>query len=325
MPRVPCRAERLDQPGGQERSIHRQLSSGVGTEPPRTTWVSRALGLAFVVVLVVGGIAALDSLTGPRELPRPAAPVGVERAPGPHGRMLVLLVDSLRWETATDPRLMPNLVALRAGATFGKVKPTRDAVTVPCIRAAFTGEDRTRVLGFVSNFLKRSVGVDSLFTDLAHDGRRAVALSDSAFAQFGGVGLETRSNGDDGPNEVRDQNEAVGRAIALYAARDPRLGAAYAVTVIHLTYTDHVAHEQGVGSREYEARFLAADREIARLSAAVAPEDTLVVMGDHGHDANGRHAFGLDVPTIALYRGSAFQRGYDLGTLSIRDHRYLMG
>jgi hypothetical protein len=293
--------------------------SGVGAEPPGTTWASRALGLAFLVVLVVGGIAALDSLTAPRELPRTAAPIDLVSAPRPHGRMLVLLLDSLRWETATDPRLMPALFALRASATFGKVKPTRDAVTVPCIRAAFTGEDRTRVLGFVSNFLRRSVGVDSLFTDLAQGGRRAVALSDSAFAQFGGVGLETRSNGDDGPNEVHDQNEAVERAIALY------LGGAYAVTVIHLTYTDHVAHEQGVGSKEYEARFLVADREVARLSAAVAPEDTLVVMGDHGHDANGRHAFGLDVPTVALYRGAAFRPGYDLGTLSIRDHRYLMG
>jgi hypothetical protein len=291
----------------------------VGADPLRTTWASRALGLAFLVVLVVGGVAALDSLTSPRELPVVEAPLDVAPSPRPHARMLVLLIDSLRWETATDPRLMPTLVALRASATSGKVKPTRDAVTVPCIRAAFTGEDRTRVLGFVTNFLKRSAGVDSLFTDLGRDGRRAVALSDSAFAQFGGVGIETRSNGDDGPNEVRDQNEAVERAIALYRS------GAYALTVIHLTYTDHVAHEKGVGSKEYEARFLAADREVARLSAAIAPDDTLVVMGDHGHDPNGRHAFGLDVPTLGLYRGAAFRAGFDLGTLSIRDHRYLMG
>ena len=48
-------------------------------------------------------------------------------------------------------------------------------------------------------------------------------------------------------------------------------------------------------------------------------------MGDHGHDATGRHAVGLDVPTYALYRGPRFVPGVDLGTVAIRDQRYLLG
>jgi hypothetical protein len=64
---------------------------------------------------------------------------------------------------------------------------------------------------------------------------------------------------------------------------------------------------------------------VERLARELPASDTLVVMGDHGHDAQGRHAVGLDVPTYALYRGPRFVAGTDLGTVPIRDHRYLLG
>src|SRR5262249_30874490 len=79
------------------------------------------------------------------------------------------------------------------------------------------------------------------------------------------------------------------------------------------------------GSAAYRERFRAADAMVAAMDRAVPSDETLVVMGDHGHDAKGRHSFGLDVPTFAVYRGARFQRAHDLGTTPIREHRYLLG
>jgi hypothetical protein len=47
-------------------------------------------------------------------------------------------------------------------------------------------------------------------------------------------------------------------------------------------------------------------------------------MGDHGHDETGKHGFGMEVPTFTVYIGEAFRRGYDLDTISLTSHRYLM-
>ncbi|MFI5307264.1 MAG: alkaline phosphatase family protein [Polyangiales bacterium] len=285
------------------------------------TVLHRIGGFALLCATVLASLGALDALGAPLQ---PVITAATRAPSGPRAsaggpRAFVLLLDSLRYQTAIDADLMPSIVALRAQATFARVTPTRDAVTVPCLRAAFTGRERNSVLGFVANFVQRRAALSSIFDQLAGAGGRSAVLSDAAFEQFAGPGIELEDNGGDGPNEVRDQNAALQRALERYRSHR------YDLVVLHVTYTDHVAHEGGIDSPAYRERFASADGLVTRLETAIAPEDTLVVMGDHGHDASGRHALGLDVPTFAAYRGAAYARGFDLGTIPIRDHRYLLG
>ena len=155
------------------------------------TWLRRVVAYALLLVGVLAGFAALDALTAPVT---PASRPASEGTSG-RGRVFVLLVDSLRYETATGGGFMPHTAALRSRATFARVIPSRDAVTVPSIRAAFTGKDRTKLLGFVANFLKRKAGIPSLFTELDTAGRRAAGqrplgqLGD-ACVQVGHVAVE---------------------------------------------------------------------------------------------------------------------------------------
>lgn len=277
----------------------------------------RIRSYVFLLLVVVGGGVSLDALSTPTTVPPSEVPAGsgvYER-----GRAFIFVIDSLRFETAMDPATMPHLAALRGEGTFARVTPSNDAVTVPCLRAAFTGVENTKLLGFVTNFLKKRAGVRSVFTDLASEGRHAAAFSDDAFTQFGKEAVDTFSNGDDGPTEVRDQNATIAEALRRFGS------GRYDLVAMHITYTDHVAHEDGVGSAHYRERFSVADSMIAAIASAVSPNDTVVVMGDHGHDERGRHSFGLDVPTFAVYRGARFRRAFDLGTVPIRDHRYLLG
>lgn len=289
------------------------------------SWSRRLATFLSLVGLVLGGLAAIDTLTA---LPRVAAPAARADTGLRAGRAFVLVIDSLRYQTAISPTLMPHLTALRARSAFARVTPTRDAVTVPCLRAAFTGRDRTRVFGFVENFLKGNAGLESIFTQLAARSRSASVYSDGAFDQFGERGITRLSNGDpdaeggeseDRRDHVDEQNATLPLALADYQAGK------HALVVMHVTYTDHVAHEVGINGRLYAQRYQAADALVERLDRELPASDTLVVMGDHGHDPQGRHALGLDVPTYALYRGPGFVPGTDLGTVSIRDHRYLLG
>ncbi len=274
-----------------------------------------------VVAIVLGAVSALDALSAPPSVGEPKTTAAVVSAIG--GRAFVLLIDSLRYETATDARIMPHLAELRASSTCARILPTRDAVTVPCVRAAFTGEDRTRLLGFVSNFLSGSAGLRSIFTDLARQGRDSVAYSDVAFNQFGDD-VDREDNGGDGPTEPQDQDARAREALAAFlggAHDDPRVDLA----VMHVTYTDHIAHEAGIAGPRYAELFGRVDALAAELARGLPSDATLVVMGDHGHDDTGRHALGLSVPTFALYHGPRFAPGHDLGTRPIRVHRTLLG
>lgn len=277
----------------------------------------RFLAFVALLALVIGAFAALDALGAParRSGDRASTPLP-ESA---RGRAFVLLLDSLRYETAMDAAVMPELAALRGSGVFAKVTPPRDAVTVPSVRAAFTGQDRTRVLGFVTNFLRGSAGIVSAFSEVAARGGKTLAFSDNAFDQFGRDAVELRDNRSDATDEVPAQTAIVETALAEYAS------GRYDLVVAHVTFTDHVGHEVGIFSPKYRATFGAADGLVARVAAAVPAADTLVVMGDHGHDARGRHALGLDVPTFAVYRGARFAAATDLGAVSIREHRYLLG
>jgi hypothetical protein len=190
--------------------------------------------------------------------------------------MFVLLVDSLRYETATDERLMPRLLELRKRSTFAKVTTTRDAVTVPAIRAAFTGRERTAILGFAGNFLKREAGIESLFRQLRDNGLRSAVYSEGAFDQFGRDVSDRHSNLGDGPNVVDAQNDGLRRAVADYRARRHNL------VVAHINYTDLVAHERGIADDLYAASFRVVDEIVERLAAVVSVEDTFVVMGTTG-------------------------------------------
>ena len=158
------------------------------------SWLQRLAAFAAIFVLSVSGLALVDELSAPPSAAAPDDPK-LDSALA-RGRVFVLVIDSLRYETAIAAELMPELTALRAQSTFARVTPTRDAVTVPCLRAAFTGRDRTRVFGFVENFLKGNAGLESIFTALAGVGRSAAVYSDGAFDQFGDRGIMRLSNGD---------------------------------------------------------------------------------------------------------------------------------
>ncbi|MHC4948331.1 MAG: alkaline phosphatase family protein [Planctomycetota bacterium] len=285
--------------------------------------IIRSLHLVLLLVAIcASALWTMDRLTAPIAAADDAgtgdAGDGRPSHPG-SDRMFVFVVDSLRYETAIDPERMPFLAAFRARALHGKMLPTHDAVTVPALRAAFTGEDRISVFGFVKNFRHRAEGFASLFTQLGADGGRTAVWSDGSFRQFDGdLAVREPHLVGEGDRLTR-QNNAVEAGLARFLDGDDRL------VIVHVTYSDHVAHQVGIHGERYHEEYLVVDDVIRSLDERLPPDASFVVMGDHGHDELGRHMMGLDVPTLFLARGPAFRAGHDLGTIPITDTRYLLG
>jgi hypothetical protein len=230
--------------------------------------------------------------------------------------VFVLLIDSLR---AASGEAMPTVRELRGRSLFVHVDATQDAATVPSVRAAFSGQAQRSIFAFARNFVHGSQALPSIFSQLAGEGGRAVVFSDGSFYELAPGAAEQRSNEAPGPgDEQARQGRAFKDALAVYRAGDTRL------VVFHTTIVDHVAHWHPVGDPTYAHAFDVADALVREAAATVGPSDTLVVMGDHGHDESGRHFPGLRVPTIALYRGPRFTPGTTIGPVPLTIHRYLL-
>ncbi|HVZ74126.1 MAG TPA: hypothetical protein VHJ20_17225 [Polyangia bacterium] len=246
--------------------------------------------------------------------PKPPPPLPGEALPDP-GHIFVFFVDSLRAQRA---ELMPTMRALRPRSLFVHVDATRDAATVPSVRAAFTGRTQRSIFAFVKNFGSHGGTTPSLFSQAASHGLTVATFSDGAFYELApGIAIRRKNDVPPGEEEER-QVRAFHEALDLYRAGGEDL------IVFHLTILDHVAHTRGTKDPIYDHTFRVVDDLLKEADAAIAPDDTLVVMGDHGHDDLGRHFPSLKVPTVALYRGPAFKPGSELGPVPLTIHRYLM-
>lgn len=299
------------------------MNAPLAAETPSPTSARLFAFLLLLLAISVGVVAVSDEL-GDRSAPVASRPAGA--APVRHAgarRAFVFIIDSLAYDAAVDPTLMPNLVALQATSVYGKVQASRDAVTTPALRAAFTGQDSFRVLGFVRNFVSGAQALGSLFGDARRAGLRSAAWSDGAMDQFAGELASLRSNevsgGPTGETEVDRQLAASEQALQAYLRRE------FDVVVLHVDFTDHAAHTKASHPERFREAFAAADRFVGRLAAEVPREEILVVMGDHGHNATGNHALGIDVPTYASYRGAAYAQQVDIAPALLMDHRYLLG
>jgi hypothetical protein len=282
----------------------------------------RISAVALLLFILVGVLWTMDLASdGRRAAAEPPSPPGAA-APSPlhagRPRALVLVIDSLRYETATDPAQMPYLAALRARAVWAKTVTTRDAVTVSALRAAFSGRERFSVFSVVQNFWRGDAGVESIFGQAAASGVAIGITSDGSFNQFGErvAAFSGDLGGEDAEPERQDR--------AARAALDDFVAGKRDLEVVHVTYGDHAAHDLGIAPPEYAAAFRRLDDLVRAMDSAVDARDTFVVLGDHGHTPEGRHGPGLDVPTLLLYRGPGFAAGLDLGLVAITEHRYFL-
>lgn len=228
--------------------------------------------------------------------------------------IVVVFVDSLPEATARDAAVMPTLVSLARESASYAVSPCRDQLTYLCLRAAFTGKDESELFALGDNFRHDASAADttSVFAAARAQGRQVRLVGAADLAPYGGGTTETRFFG-----AADEEEEAWG---VRWLAETHRPGD---VTVIGFGSGDRAAHAAGAGAPATREAFARIDVAIGKIAALVG-DDTLVVLGDHGHDAHGHHLPGTPNATFALYRGPDFAPG-SRGTLALTDHRALLG
>jgi len=245
------------------------------------------------------------------------------RLPPPYAhterRMYILLVDTLRYETAIDPDLMPNLIGLQNKSTYGYMRNSIDAVTVPSVKAAFTGVDGFSLFNVVENFKKGNV-IPSVFTQLNQEGVSISCYTDITFRIFDHDitdynELDRRNWKIDDYRKI--EQEAIDDSMEDYIEREHDL------VIMHLLIPHDINHRYGPDHADFPGAFRSADETIKRLDELIPDDEYLLVMGDHGHTDSGRHQYGLDVPTYYSIRGPGFEKNNEL-PIAITDIRFLV-
>ncbi len=222
-------------------------------------------------------------------------------------RVLVLLVDGFRYETATSAQVMPSLARLRAKGASGQVESVFEGFTIPAVRAALSGKAETQLVNAIHNFHFTVLPIESVFLDASQLGKKSLVIGDEPFTQFGPY-YEKRLPSEQVANMYARDRVRPTMALAAYASETQDL------IICHYESGDWAGHEYGIHSPRYAAEWAATDSVIARFAAARQPNDYLFVFGDHGHNEVGEHKTGIYIPTFGCssgrtsHRASSFSR-----------------
>ncbi|MFH1435668.1 MAG: hypothetical protein ABIJ56_08125, partial [Pseudomonadota bacterium] len=99
-------------------------------------------------------------------------------------RIWIFMVDSLP-ERVIGKGRAPLIDSLLEQGAWGKLETCADALTVPCIKAAFTGQDTYNILSVFDDFMKsRQKSMESIFSSLKDRGYRVCAVGDFSWNIF---------------------------------------------------------------------------------------------------------------------------------------------
>ncbi|HYE17470.1 MAG TPA: alkaline phosphatase family protein, partial [Tepidisphaeraceae bacterium] len=267
----------------------------------RALTAGNATALAVLLLLLAG----LGVPRGGASAPAAALPAGDG---GPTRRVLLIVVDGLRVDTAADPALMRQTAALAAARGLGTARVENlIPSTIAGITTLATGRP-SPPLDFLSDFSAGPSADGGIFAAVARAGGRSFVAGPALWPQRYGRWIAASHaqaavfGAPDGP--------LVDAALAALRTAGPD---AYRLVVVHLSETDEAAHAHGIDSPGYRAAAGRADDAVGRLARAAGPETAVLITSDHGTTRAGGHAGPepevLATPLIALGPGLPSARG----------------
>ncbi|MGV3708349.1 MAG: hypothetical protein ACO1Q7_05865 [Gemmatimonas sp.] len=273
----------------------------------------------LIVFAVVFGAAVAASLLVDRVNP-PVATVdpGIASIDSTkHSRIVILHIDSWRYETAIDSSMMPQTARLRKlGASF-ELETVFEGFTIPAVRAAFSGREETQLVSLIQNFSFSALPIGSFFLDAHRLGKKTLVVAEEPWVQFGPY-YEKRLPEKRGRDMYAVDHDRPGLCFDGYLKEN------FDIIVCHYESADWVAHETGIHSARYRQEFLYADSLVAQLAGMRAPTDYLLVYGDHGHSETGEHKTGIHIPTFALLLGPDVKAGVTTAPLAMTNLRFIV-
>ncbi len=260
--------------------------------------------LVFATAGAILGILAMASasyeryLSNPPTPPNPSPPPAQVTAPLTP-RQVIVVVDSLREDAATDPEAAPNLARLRRlGSSGVNITP---AMTITTMSVLNIGTGMTPPLAYaLRNFDADTFEDESVFSVHATAKHRVALLGDASWSMLFGTHAHYTFPVEDtgffkGVRGVISEADVQTFEAAERALADER----WTVLVVHLTGSDKVAHLHGAHLREadgqlsrYARAVHAIDERIGVLWDRFGADSTWLILSDHGCNRDGNHGGG---------------------------------
>ena len=250
------------------------------------------LGLIGLALLTVGAYFWVTNLMNSAQSYRsplantPPSPGQALGAPVTR-RVVVVLIDALRYDTSTKPAVMPFLNELRSQGASATMHSQPPSFSAPGWTTILTGAwpdiNDSQLFNPPDEFSARAFTQDDIF---AASQRAGLNTAVSGYAWF--EGLLAHSGVDAGFYTPGEDNAV---DIKVVAAALPWLSEDYQLVLIHLDQVDYAGHhEGGPRSPNWNAAATRADSMLSEIVAKLdLTKDTVLVVSDHGQIDRGGH------------------------------------
>lgn len=242
-----------------------------------------ALCVAFVAALTFGLLGLALPQPPPPELPTPA-PLG----PPLTRHLMLVVIDGLRQDIATDAAKMPHLAARLQAHASGVVWANPVSMTSSAVLTYGTGQ-RGDIDQVVNNETGSPTAYDHLPAAVRDAGLTTAGTGDHAWFQMYPGAWDREHPDPEGVGMEVDYNAEI-----FAAAREMLAEPRPALHVVHFVTPDHQGHVHGPLSERYAEHIRGFDADLDAFLRELPADTTVFVTSDHGAGANGEH--GSDTP-----------------------------
>lgn len=256
----------------------------------RINWL--ILGIVGLVFVVIGAYIwtsnLMDSAQSYRSPladnpPSPGQPLGIPLT----RKVVIVLIDALRYDTSINTSVMPTLSLLRSQGASATMHSQPPSFSAPAWTTILTGAwpdiNDSQPFNPPDENSARTFTQDDIFSAAQRAGLRSAVSGYIWFEKMlsnSGTGVGFYTSGED--NEA--DNEVVNAALPWFCED-------YQLILIHLDQVDFAGHEQG-GPQDphWDAAASRVDTMIKKVVSTLNfSQDTLLVISDHGQIDRGGH------------------------------------
>ncbi len=206
-------------------------------------------------------------------------------------RVLWIVVDGLRHDTALETGWMPNVMGLAGQGASGTASTTAITMTGVGVRAMSTGMSPS-LADLARNWSLPRVTDDNLFARIKARGGRAIGLGNDTWFQLFPDTLAKALTARPGIIKFASPVNGFDRVLtrrALELATDD----SWELAVLHFGGVDNASHMWTPWSERFHAKITEIDTDLGRIVAAMGTRTTIVLTSDHGTSNRGHHG-GID-------------------------------
>ena len=247
-----------------------------------------AAALLFLAV-TIGICAVLTTVFFSHRSPKSLTPIDAQ-APALTRKVLLIVVDALRSDTAFDAARMPHVAEAAGRGASGVATSTPLSMTVPGVRAIACGT-ASDYLDLFENWGAPITDKPNLLANCKNAGISTGIVGDRVWANVYRPWLDLiqTETGLSAFEYYIHSTEKPDRIHAERARNAIKNGTAPRFLVVHFVGLDHAGHAWGPQSERYAVTARSLDAKIDGLLRAVDAETTVVITSDHAMTNRGGH------------------------------------